>query len=428
MAVKQTTTRNGSKRKTLIEAREQSKKTRVKTVEVELSAKTNAASKDVHLASEKAKSKKQAVAVSKSEGKFKSRLESKRLESKESENIRLENIRKAQNIQKIVPPVRKKFSSKLPVHTAVKQAMREKLVLSMVKESCDSDVLSSMEKLDAPRYQANISPSVEELESFRRVSAASREQALNTIKLVKVSYCSTVKSKGPFLKKPPKTGKRCAFDLHIHSPATSGYLATEGVDAVHALVRLAKAKGLDMIAITDNHNAALVDLICSISKDVKLRVLPGLELQCRIGGCNEVFVIALFPETYTGGDLFEILNDIGIPESLFGRQGYCIDMPFGDVVNLIELRGGVLIPCHVDKTPYRQIAVPALVEEYGFRAFNLVHPEHTNYFQERWPHGGFTFFSFSGANSLAQIGTKVVKTKLISSDFEGIKELVQREL
>ena len=40
--------------------------------------------------------------------------------------------------------------------------------------------------------------------------------------------------------------------------------------------------------------------------------------------------------------------------------------------------------------------------------------------------GGFTFFSFSNANSLAQVGTRVTKAKLVSPDFQGIKQLVAR--
>jgi hypothetical protein len=44
--------------------------------------------------------------------------------------------------------------------------------------------------------------------------------------------------------------KSYVLDLRIHSPASLGYLSIEGIDTAPALVRLAKVKGLDIIAVS----------------------------------------------------------------------------------------------------------------------------------------------------------------------------------
>ena len=97
-------------------------------------------------------------------------------------------------------------------------------------------------------------------------------------------------------------------------------------------------------------------------------------------------------------------------------------------MKIIESKGGVVIPSHVDKTPNRQSAIAELIERYGFHCFDLVHPENTEYFKDFWPDGGFTFFSFSNANSLAQVGTRVTKARLLNPTFDGIKQLVARRV
>jgi hypothetical protein len=67
-----------------------------------------------------------------------------------------------------------------------------------------------------------------------------------------------------------------------------------------------------------------------------------------------------------------------------------------------------------------------LVDDFGFHVFDLVYPDSPECFREKWPDGGFSFFSFSGANSLGQIGNRASKLRLLTPGFAGIKELVQR--
>lgn len=234
------------------------------------------------------------------------------------------------------------------------------------------------------------------------------------------------KPKGRFLAIPPKKGKQYALDLRIHSPGTQGFFSTGGVDPGAAFVRLAKVKGLDMMAVTDYNNAEFIDVVKSQAANSKLTVIPGVDLRCKINSCDEIYLIALFPDSYGSAEVFKVLFELGVPRWARGKEEYCLDKDFSEIVRIVESNAGVLIPTRVDKTPFRQLALPTLIDEYGLHAFDLVHPENTEVFKTRWPNGEFTFFCFSNANSLAQLGSRIEKVKLTKPGFEGIRELVQR--
>lgn len=240
-------------------------------------------------------------------------------------------------------------------------------------------------------------------------------------------------NRSSFLAKPVKKGKKYAIDLRVHSPGTVGYFSAGGIDPGPALIRLAGVKGLDIIALTDFYNAAHIDVIrnspgaANVNRG-NLTILPAFDICCQIGNCREVYGIVLFPEETPSATLFEVLSRLGVPRSAFGRRDYVLSLSFDEVLAIVEGNGGVLIPSRVDKTPYRQLAIPVLVERYGMRAFDLAHPDSPEFFWERWPRGGFTFFHFSNANALGQIGSRCGKVKLSQPGFAGIKEIVQRRL
>jgi hypothetical protein len=49
-------------------------------------------------------------------------------------------------------------------------------------------------------------------------------------------------------------------------------------------------------------------------------------------------------------------------------------------------------------------------------------------FKKRWPKLKFHLFTFSDANALAQIGSRNARVKLANPGFQGIREMVAREL
>jgi hypothetical protein len=237
----------------------------------------------------------------------------------------------------------------------------------------------------------------------------------------KVSYTN-------FLAKPLNAGKKYTIDMRIHTPGTVGYFTSGGVEPGPALIRLAKVKGLDMVGLTDYYNASFVDVIQKSVDASKLSIVPGLDLCCAVGNCRDVHITALFPETYTSHEIFKVLTELQVPREMYGRSDYCMEQPFSEILAIVERNGGVVIPTQLDKTPYRQLAIPTLVNEFGIHAFDLVHPEQTDFFKDRWPDGRFTFFTFSNSSALAQIGTRSARVKLAAPTFAGIAEIVQRRL
>lgn len=264
------------------------------------------------------------------------------------------------------------------------------------------------------------SPTPAVLKSFRKIAEENRRLAK---KIEKARAATT-----DFLAKPQKKGKTYTIDLRIHSPGSVGFFSTGGVDSAPALIRLAKAKGLELIALTDYYNPSHIDSFKVLAEKSGIVSIPGIDIRCEINNCSEVYFVALFPEHYTSELVAKVLQELEIPETASGREDYCLRIPFEKVLSTIESHHGVLIPTHLDKTPYRQLAIPALVEQYGIHTFDLVHPENTEFFRDRWPQGRFTFFSFSNAYALAQIGSRTAQVKLSNPGFEGIKEIVQRRV
>lgn len=262
-------------------------------------------------------------------------------------------------------------------------------------------------------------PTITELKNFRKASEIRR-------KLREASQHDVKATKRRFLAKEPAKGTRYSIDLRIHSPGTIGYFSAGGVDPGPAMLRLSKAKGLDMIGVTDYYNAAAVDMLKECKGTLPLTIIPGFDMRCEVSGCREVFFTVLFPEETTAEMIFAVLQALRIPESVYGNREYCLTRPLGEILEVIESHQGVVIPSRIDKTPYRQLAIPALVENYGFHTFDLIHPDNTEFFRERWPEGEFTFLSFSNAHALAQIGSRRSNMRLEKPGFEGLKERVSR--
>lgn len=324
--------------------------------------------------------------------------------------------------KKKTPVAKQAAGKKTQVKEEKKQAVAKKKAAQPVTKAkgiaekvtaAPAPLASSVETI-----QENLTPSRKVLKTFRDAAKQNR-------KLLREKMRSS-RASGRFLAKPPQKGKGYLLDLRVHSPASVGYFSPGGVEPISAIVRLAKVKGLHMIGLTDFCSAVFVDRIKEKAANANVIVLPGLDLRCEVAGCCEVSLVALFPEHTAGEELLGVLAELQVPDHVRGHSSYVITLPFERILQIIEAKGGIVIPSRIDKTPYRQLAIPTLVEEYGFHAFDLVHPENPEFFKKRWPSGEFTFFSFSNANALGQIGNRSVKVKLSSLGFEGLKERVQR--
>lgn len=222
--------------------------------------------------------------------------------------------------------------------------------------------------------------------------------------------------------------KNYTLDLRVRTPASLGYINIEGLDTAQALVKLAETKGIDVIGITDLFSGSFIDKIVDAAKGRAITVIPGLELRATLGGCNDVVLTCLFPESYSTSKVDVLLQRLGIPVEARRQPNYVVATPFEQILRVVEEEGGVVLPSRMDKTPNRQQVIPQLVEKYGFRCFDLAYSDSQKYFKDRWPKIKFQLFSFSNANALAQVGSRIGKVKMNTPSFAAIKEVVGREI
>ena len=221
--------------------------------------------------------------------------------------------------------------------------------------------------------------------------------------------------------------KKFVLDLRIHSPASLGYLTIEGIDTAPALVRLAVTKGLDMIAVTDYYSGAFIDRVIAAAQNSKITVLPGVDLRCVLGACDDLILSCMFPEGEGSSRISAFLAALQVPASAAGDEKFLLRSDFEFVLETLKAHGGIAIPSRIDKTPARLSVVSTLVERYGFRAFDIAYPETSTFFKQRWPKEAFQLLTFSCADALAQVGSRVAKVKMSSANFAGLAELIERE-
>ena len=221
--------------------------------------------------------------------------------------------------------------------------------------------------------------------------------------------------------------KSYVLDLRVKSPASRGYLGIDGLDSAPAIVRLAKVKGLDMIAITDLFSADFVDRMVSAAKDSPLTVIPGVSVRCKVGMCSDVMMTCLFDEGTTSDHINTFLAALGVPSDPAARLNHLVTRPLAEILRELDSCGGVAIPSRLDKTPNQKAVIRELVETYGFRAFDVAYVDSREYFKKNWPKLEFHLFTFSDANALAQIGSRTARVKLTTPGFQGIREIVSRQ-
>lgn len=373
------------------------------------SAKKNAASKRTSVSKKKAITKKKTASSTKKPVRNTKAKQAKPSKETKSKAKKVETKKKSTVSKKVAATKSKK--AKVPAKAKKTEAAAPKKTVAVVEKAKEEKVVEGIN----PDLR---SPSMKLLRPFRTAAKENR-------KLLRARATSRRRSSS-FIAKPPKKGKKYLLDLRVHSPGSQGYFSPGGVEPGPAIIRLARVKGLDAIGLTDYYNASFIDEVKETAWKAGVRVIPGVDLCCEVAGCCEIFVTVLFPEYATAAHIFHVLNELEVPESAYGRPDYLLRKPFADVVKIVETHGGVLIPSRVDKTPYRQLAIPTLVEEFGLHAFDLVHPENPEFFQKHWPDGEFTFFAFSNAHALGQIGNRGNKVKLAEPGFQGIKDRVQR--
>lgn len=95
-------------------------------------------------------------------------------------------------------------------------------------------------------------------------------------------------------------------DLHFHS------VYSDGTDSLDELIKKAKARGVDHLALTDHNTFAGVAPFLALCEEAGLQGLAGTEITTQTDG-QEVHLLAYFPsfppDHETGADLYQILED-----------------------------------------------------------------------------------------------------------------------
>ena len=89
-------------------------------------------------------------------------------------------------------------------------------------------------------------------------------------------------------------------DLHMHSNSSDGILSSD------ELVKRAKEKNIDIIAITDHDTIAGIDLAIKSGKELGVKVIPGIELSTNFNG-ESIHILGYFKDnSYKSPELIEL--------------------------------------------------------------------------------------------------------------------------
>ena len=223
--------------------------------------------------------------------------------------------------------------------------------------------------------------------------------------------------------------KSYTIDLRVHSPESLGYMAVEGLKAAPALVRLAKVKGIDLLGITDLFGSDFIDEVKEAAAATAISIIPGVDLRCRLADCDDLILSVFFQEDWGSSEVRKFLDRLEIASGNGSTDRPVVQQSFSELMAIIEEFGGFALPSRIDKTPARLKILPVLIEQYGFRTFEVAYPEDAKeHFKRRWPKLKFKLFTFSNANALAQVGSRPETVKLPLGGFAGLKSMHARDL
>lgn len=231
---------------------------------------------------------------------------------------------------------------------------------------------------------------------------------------------------------------RYAYDLHMHS-----CLSPCGDDDMtpHSIAAMAMLNGLEIIALSDHNTARNVPAFIEAAKEWDLLVVPAIEAE----SAEEVHLLCLFPTAEAALDMGEILESHLPPiknrPEIFGEQRImnsrdeqtgsvekllinATDLPVESIKALVEERGGVCIPAHIDRPSNSIVSNLGLVpEEMGFTTLELskrAGPEMASDDRYRYLHD-------SDAHYLTDISEAVWRLSLEEKSVAAVLELLGRK-
>lgn len=149
-------------------------------------------------------------------------------------------------------------------------------------------------------------------------------------------------------------------DFHVHSTYSDGNCTPKQV------VRLAKKRGVDIIALTDHNNTRGVEEAILEGNRLNIKVIPGVELSTQYNG-SKIHILGYFKDySYRDELLVKILKDIKnnkisnikkiLGKNIKFTQSNKLSVETG--INLLRLFGATVVLAHpvlINRTDFERI-------------------------------------------------------------------------
>ncbi len=207
------------------------------------------------------------------------------------------------------------------------------------------------------------------------------------------------------------------YDLHIHSDLSP---CGEKEMTPNNIVNMAKLKGLDVIAVTDHNTVANLTALETVASNSGIKVLPGIEITSK----EDVHILAYFRKCSDaeniGDTIYSSLPDMKLNTRIFGEQNIydgndkvigslgkllinASSYSLTEIIQMVMLRNGIVIPAHVEKKAYGIIGVLGFIPpDYGFKFVEVNDKHHDNKFLD-----SYTKIFNSDAHRLSDISEQI---------------------
>ena len=237
--------------------------------------------------------------------------------------------------------------------------------------------------------------------------------------------------------------KTFAADLHIHTLLSPcGDLDMSPLN----IVKAARAKHLDIIAITDHNTTKHCRLIHELAANDDILVIGGAEVTSK----EEAHCVGLFPD-FNSLEQFEVYLQEHLPEipndpAKFGYQVQvdkaenivyeepkllisAIDQSVEEIGKKVHSLGGLFIPAHVDRPVFGLISQLGFIpDDLNYDAIELSKHTTLRDFMDQHPFlDGKNFIRSSDAHFLRDIGSATTKFLLNEASFAEIKKALRKE-
>lgn len=229
-------------------------------------------------------------------------------------------------------------------------------------------------------------------------------------------------------------------DLQIHTPYLPWDWNGAKTDTAEDIVNSAKAKNLDIIAITDHNWFGGYEKISEAAKRLApdMLVLPGVEFTVKEPSGTKVHIVAIF-DGNARGKIESLLNEGGIEfdkiDEIKGKQAIDrIALPV--LIEEIEKMGGISIAAHIDEKSgirkemkeYNKEDLIKLLKKPELHAIQVKNSRDAKYYDgtdENYDNAKKTCIKTSDAHDIQSIGRTYTRFKMEKLDFESLKKAIK---